>query len=221
MVDTSYESGMRAGFEVAVENAEVSEHDGWQRTAPFVEWGPARKALEARVAAVTHVPCGAAPAMPTDAEVLACAQLAYETEASAWGWAATWTQMASDEMWLPPYLATIRAVMVRDRATRGIDKVMRERDEALAVARSSASKMRQARRVADAARLTRRAAECEWDDALRERDAARAEVAALAARVDRANDSLAKLRAIWASNRNQPAVAMVVDVVQRALDGAP
>ena len=49
---TMYEEALRAGFEIAVDHAEVSEDDGWQRTAPFVEWGPACKALEAAVQTV-------------------------------------------------------------------------------------------------------------------------------------------------------------------------
>ena len=41
---------MREGFELAVEYAEVSEHDGWHRVDPFVDWGVARKALDATAA---------------------------------------------------------------------------------------------------------------------------------------------------------------------------
>lgn len=38
---------IQQGFDIAYDNAEVSEHDGWHRVGPFIEWGVARKALDA------------------------------------------------------------------------------------------------------------------------------------------------------------------------------
>lgn len=40
------ESSLRSGFELARENAEVSESDGWHRTDPYIYWDVAEKALE-------------------------------------------------------------------------------------------------------------------------------------------------------------------------------
>ncbi len=46
------EKAMRDGFELAVDNAEISEHDGWHRTDPRNDWDYARKQLDERIATI-------------------------------------------------------------------------------------------------------------------------------------------------------------------------
>jgi len=46
-------ASIQQGFDLAYDNAEISEHDGWHRVAPFIEWGIARKALDAALSGVT------------------------------------------------------------------------------------------------------------------------------------------------------------------------
>lgn len=45
----AYRAGVRAGVELAQSYAEVSEHDGWSRTDPRIDWEPVRKALAAYI----------------------------------------------------------------------------------------------------------------------------------------------------------------------------
>jgi hypothetical protein len=44
--------GLRAGVELARENAEISETDGWVRTAPFIEWRSVERKLELAIRAL-------------------------------------------------------------------------------------------------------------------------------------------------------------------------
>lgn len=37
---------LREGFALAKDNAEISDWDGWEDTAPFIDWRAADKALE-------------------------------------------------------------------------------------------------------------------------------------------------------------------------------
>lgn len=45
----AYKQGVQDGVALAESLAEVSEHDGWHRTDPFIDWSGVRKALTAYV----------------------------------------------------------------------------------------------------------------------------------------------------------------------------
>ena len=45
------------GFAAAVENAEISESDGWHRVAPFIDWTMAEKKLAEIMANTVVAPC--------------------------------------------------------------------------------------------------------------------------------------------------------------------
>jgi hypothetical protein len=42
-----WREGLQAGFDIARDNAEISEHDGWHRTGPRNDWTVAEKELAA------------------------------------------------------------------------------------------------------------------------------------------------------------------------------
>lgn len=43
----AYKQGVRDGLVLAESGAEVSEHDGWTRCDPFIDWGPVRRSVTA------------------------------------------------------------------------------------------------------------------------------------------------------------------------------
>lgn len=49
------ERGLRRGFQIAEEHADVSEHNGWHRTDPHVEWDGARRKLAEAVTALYNL----------------------------------------------------------------------------------------------------------------------------------------------------------------------
>lgn len=43
------EKWIRLGFNIAIENVEISEDDGWQRTSPFIDTIEAKKKLKEQI----------------------------------------------------------------------------------------------------------------------------------------------------------------------------
>lgn len=52
-----FKAGLADGFEAARDNAEVIEHDGWVRCAPFIEWCVAETALKKARGEATCAAC--------------------------------------------------------------------------------------------------------------------------------------------------------------------
>jgi hypothetical protein len=50
---TARAEGMRQGFDLAVDHADISTNDEWQDCAPFNDWTAARKELEAAILALS------------------------------------------------------------------------------------------------------------------------------------------------------------------------
>lgn len=45
----AYKQGVQDGVALAESYAEISEHDGWSRTDPRIDWEPVRKVLAAYI----------------------------------------------------------------------------------------------------------------------------------------------------------------------------
>ena len=49
-IKQAYIDGLRAGFDIAVSEAEISTHDGWHVTSPYIDWDDARKKMDSALA---------------------------------------------------------------------------------------------------------------------------------------------------------------------------